>query len=119
MANIILNPNSLNWEETPAEKSLRQKGYSAKDQGVMEVGFDFSAEQTRKDTMQEPTLQFMQNLYALRQAMAAQNWDDSKCVIVVGIQVRNGWERDGDGDWIQTGSHLQLDKAAKKAMDKS
>ena len=116
MSNIIINPNTLNWKETPAEKSLRQKGHATKDQGVMEMGFDFSAEDTRKDNIHKPSLEFMKCLYQLRQAMADQNWNDEKCVFVVGIQVRNGWERDGDGEWIETGSHRLVDKAIKKAM---
>ena len=116
MSNIIINPNSLSWSETPAEKTMRQKGYAAKDQGVMEIGFDFSAEMTRKELMNNPALDFMKCLYQLRQAMADQNWDDSKCMVVVGIQIRNGWERDGDGEWIETGSHRQVDKMIRKAM---
>lgn len=114
MANIIINPNTLNWQETAAEKSLRQKGHAVKDQGVMEAGFDFGGEDTRKDTINNAALKFMQTVYALRQAMAEQNWDDEKVHFVVGIQCRNGWERSGDGEWIETGSHRQLDKLAKK-----
>jgi hypothetical protein len=118
MTNIILTPDSLNWKETPAEKTLRQKGHAAKDQGIMETGFEFGADQTREELLPKTALQFMKALYQLRQAMAAQGWDDDKCIVVVGMQVRNGWEQDGDGQWVQTGSHLKLDKAAKKAMEK-
>jgi hypothetical protein len=118
MANIIINPNSLNWSETPAEKTLRQKGHASKSQGVLETGFDFGGEETRKDNVGNVALQFMKAIYQLRQAMSQAGFDDEKCHVVVGIQVRNGFEKDGDGQWIETGSHLQIDKIAKKALEK-
>ena len=114
MSNIIITPDTLKWKETPGEKSLRQKGHASKGQVTLETGFDFGGDETRKDTINGPALQFMKAIYQLRQAMADAGFDDEKCHVVVGIQVRNGWEKDGDGQWVETGSHRMIDKLAKK-----
>jgi hypothetical protein len=112
MANIIIKP----WGETPAEESLRQKGYSSVEKGCMETGIEFGAALLRKENVGEAMQKIMRALWELRQAMADQQWDDDKVYVVIGMQARNGWEQSAEGEWFETGSKAWLDNQAKKAI---
>jgi hypothetical protein len=111
VANIIIQK----WDETPGERSLRQKGHRTKENAVMETGVELGADELRKENAGEAFKKIAKALWALRNQMAEQGWDDDKVLIVVGIQARNGWEKTAEGEWIETGSQNWLDRIANKA----
>jgi hypothetical protein len=114
MANIIIK----NWEETPGERSLREQGHRTKQNAVMETGIEFGADMLRKENAAEAFQKVMKALWEIKNAMAAQGWDDDKVLVVVGIQARNGWEKDCDGEWVEIGSNLWLDKIAGRVKSR-
>jgi len=111
MANIILH----DWDETPGERSLREKKHSTKQVGCIESGCQFGMDLLRKDKAMEAFRLIMGALHAVKNAAADQKWDDERVCVTVGIQVRNNWEKDMDGEWVEVGSNQWLDKIADKA----
>jgi hypothetical protein len=110
MANIIIRP----WGETPGERSLRQKGHRTKQEEVLEIGVEFGADMIRSNNAGDAMKKIANALWNLRQAMADRQWDDEKVLVVMGIQARNGYVKDVDGQWVEEGSEQWLNKIAKK-----
>jgi hypothetical protein len=103
------------WRETPAEKSLRLKGHRTEENAVIETGTQFSLAELRVDQSHEAMLKIMKAVHGLKNAAADRKWDDEKCLVVVCVQVRNGWELDQDGIPVERGSSMWLDRIAQKA----
>lgn len=123
MSNIIIpgrnNPgdnDKFKWKETPAEKSLRQKGHATRDVAILEGGGEFPAWLTRKEEAVNAFKHFLHVLQGMRNTAADHKWDDEKGVIVFGVQWRNNFEQDGDGEWHEMGSDAALRKLANKAI---
>ena len=112
MANIIIHP----WDETPGERSLRQLGHRTTSQGILETGLEFGGELLRKELIGDAMQRIIKALWELRQAMADQSWDDEKVLMIMGIQARNGWVKDVDGIWQESGSPEWIASQAKKAI---
>jgi methyl coenzyme M reductase alpha subunit len=104
------------WTETAAEKSLRLRGHSEQRNAVIETGTQFSLRELRKDQSGSAVHKIMKALHGLKNAAADQKWDDDKCAVVVGLQIRNNWELDADGFPVETGSEKYLDKIAQAAV---
>src|SRR6266850_3995580 len=109
MTKKIILPNSLGtndftWKETPAERSLRKRGHAAKETAILEGGGEFSAVLTRKENAIEAFKHFMKVLQGLRGGAADHNFDDEKGCIIFGVQWRNNYEQDEDGQWHEMGS---------------
>lgn len=111
MANIILK----NWEETPGERSLREKGHRTKQNAIMETGLSVGLNECRSSNVGATMQKIAKCLWELRQQAATQGWDDDKVCVTIGMQVRNNWEKDCDGEWQEIGSNAWLDKIARGA----
>lgn len=117
MANIIIpGGGGGKWEETAGERSLRQLGHKTTNRGVMEIGLEFGADELRKENVTNTINRIMKTLWELRQAMAEQSWDDDKVLIVIGMQARNKWIKDVNGEWVEEGLKEWLDNQAVKSM---
>lgn len=116
MSNIIL-PGGGNgeWKETPGERSLRQLGHRSTENAIFETGIELGADELRKEHAGATMQKIGKALWALRQKMADLSWDDDKVCIVIGIQARNGYVKDVEGEWVEEGSPQWLDKIADKA----
>ena len=114
MANIHIQK----WEETPGERSLRERGHASKDIGIIETGITTGAFDTRADRVGGLMKRVANCLWELRQKMAEMKWDDDRVCLVIGIQIRNKWEQAIDGEWVEIGSVAWLDKQAQNAMRK-
>jgi hypothetical protein len=116
VSNIIIpGGGGGNWQETPGERSLRQMGHRTSQNAIMETGVELGADELRKENAGASMKKIGKALWELRQAMADQGWDDDKVMVVIGIQARNGWARDCEGQWQESGSQATLDKLAAKA----
>lgn len=111
MANIHINK----WNETPGERSLKEKGHRTKQNAIMETGIAVGLNECRSSNVAGTMQQIAKCLWNLRQLAADNGWDDDKVCVTIGIQIRNGWEKDMDGEWQEIGSNLWLDKIANKA----
>lgn len=114
MANIILRP----WDETPGERSERQKGHKQTERGIIESGTQMYLSLFRINP-QKAFQMVMQALHGAKNGAADQGWDDEKVVVVVGFQMRNKWELDVDGQPIEVGSTAWLDMQAAKAKGRT
>jgi hypothetical protein len=110
MANIIIRP----FDETPGERSLRQKKKSQTQRGIIESGTQMYLSLFRTDPKKAFEM-VMRALHGAKNACADQGWDDEKVVVVIGVQMRNKWEIDVDGEPIEVGSVQWLDRQAAKA----
>lgn len=108
---LILPNGKAKWEKTLAEK----KGYVKTQHGALEGGCQFPAYKLRKEHASEVLSEIAKKLWFVRQKMADIGWDDEQTQIVVGIQARNKWVEDSDGEWTEMGSPEWLDKQVKKA----
>jgi len=122
MGNIIIpgqaEKKDFVWRESPAERALRKKGHAAKETACLETGNQFTTAFSRKNNAEHAFKLFMKALYDLRMAAADQGWDDEKGVIVFGMQWRNNYEQDEDGEWHEMGSPQHLEAQARKALEK-
>lgn len=117
MSNIILpGPGGGKWQETTAERSLREKGHRDKQHAVLETGMEFCASETRKDQAGDLLQRIAKCVWGLRQKIADMGWDDDKVLMVLGIQARNGFTRSADGEWLEEGSQEWMDRQALKAL---
>lgn len=122
MGNIIIpgqaEKKDFKWQPTPAQKSLEKRGFAPKETACLEAGNQFSAAISRKENAEQAFRAFMKALYDLRMAAADQGWDDAKGIIVFGMQWRNNYQQDENGEWWEMGSPEYLAMQAKKALEK-
>lgn len=99
------------WRKTQAEEA----GFTLNQKGTLEWGTQFGAYMLRKEQAGDAMRIIGKGLWELRQAMADQSFDDEKCVVVFGVQVRNGWTQ-VDGEWVEEGSPQWLQRLAEKSQ---